>query len=101
MIPRTSPNVSMTNPIMHLVSGDELYVLEHVHRQVDAGRRQALGTLRPDSGRAESPVDLAVDSDTHPLEEKDVLHRDHFAFHASELGDGGDLSRAVSHSRHL
>ena len=67
---------------------------EEAGRQVDALRLELLDELRPDAGRLEAALDLAVD-DAGLLEDEHVLHDDDVTFHALDLGDVGDLARAV------
>src|SRR5215475_4976139 len=67
---------------------------EDVVREVDALRFELLDELRPDAGRLEPALDLAVDH-AGLLEDEHVLHDDGVAFHALDLGDVRDLAGAV------
>ena len=78
---------------------DRLDVLEELHRQLHARRGDALAALRPDAGGAEAASDFAAGVDAGALEHEDVLHRDHVAFHAGDLGDLRHAARAVGHAR--
>src|SRR6478752_230326 len=67
---------------------------EEARRQVDAHDLELLDELRPDPGRLEPALDLALD-DAGLLEDEDVLHDDDIAFHALDLGDVDDLPGPV------
>src|SRR5438552_14552374 len=71
-----------------------VHVAEDVLRQLDAGRLELLAELRAVAGRAELADDLAVDV-RGLLEDEHVLQDDGVALHALDLGDVGDLARAV------
>src|SRR6187455_1715670 len=67
---------------------------EETRRQVDAHDLELLDELRPDTGRLEASLDLALDH-AGLLEDEHVLHDDDVAFHALDLGDVGDLPGPV------
>src|SRR5690349_13944598 len=67
---------------------------EEARRQVDAHDLELLDELRPDPGRLEASLDLALD-DAGLLEDEHVLHDDDVAFHALDLGDVHDLPGPV------
>src|SRR5690349_4213349 len=71
---------------------------EDAVRQVDAHRLEVLDELRPDAGRLEPALDLAVDH-ARLLEDEHVLHDDRVTFHALDLGDVHDLAGAVLEAR--
>src|SRR5271170_7109663 len=50
---------------------------------------------RADSGRAKGAQDLARRADAARHELEQVLHHHHFTFHPADLGDPGDLARAI------
>src|SRR5262245_59907621 len=77
------------------------HAFEHVGRQMDAGGLEALAGLRTHAGRAEPADDLPLLRDAELLEQEDLLHRDHVAFHAGDLGNADDLAGAVAHARLL
>src|SRR6476659_4859207 len=67
---------------------------EEARRQVDAHDLELLDELRPDPGRLQPALDLALD-DTGLLEDEHVLHDDDVAFYALDLGDVDDLPGPV------
>src|SRR4029078_8025479 len=67
---------------------------EETRRQVDGHDLEILDELRPDPGRLQPALDLALD-DTGLLEDEHVLHDDDVAFHALDLGDVDDLPGPV------
>src|SRR5688500_5743240 len=82
-------------------SGDGLDVVEHVRRQMDPVRSQAVAALRAYPGRAEAPADAAFTPQSRPVESEDVLHGDDLPLHSGNLSDAGDLSRPVGEARYL
>src|SRR4029450_1697914 len=67
---------------------------EEARRQMDAHHLELLDELRPDPGRLQPALDLALD-DAGLLEDEHVLHDDAVAFHALDLGDVDDLPGPV------
>src|SRR5664280_1755877 len=67
---------------------------EESGRQVDPLHLELLDELRTDAGRLEAALDLALD-DARLLEDEDVLHHDHVAFHPLDLGDVRDTPRSI------
>ena len=57
-------------------------------------RLELLGEARPHPGWLQAALNLAID-EASLLEHEDVLEDDDVAFHALDLGDVGDLARAV------
>src|SRR5688500_7077014 len=71
---------------------------EDVRREMDAHHLELLHELRPDPGRLEAALDLALD-DARLLEDEHVLHDDDVALHALDLGDVRDLPGPVLEAR--
>src|SRR5436190_23904987 len=92
----TAISTSTSAPLIN-----ELYLIEHVGRQLHARCGETIAALRTDARRLEPAAHLAVLAKTETLEQEDVLHGDDAALHAGELGDAGDLSRAVGEARNL
>src|SRR4051794_27307679 len=67
---------------------------EEARRQMDAHHLELLDEFRPDAGRLQSTLDLALD-DAGLLEDKHILHDDDITFHTLDLGDVRDLAGAV------
>src|SRR6202008_3581970 len=63
---------------------------EEARGQMDAHHLELLDELRPDPGRLQAALDLALDN-ARLLEDEHVLHDDDVAFHALDLGDVDDL----------
>src|SRR5258707_4780454 len=61
---------------------------------MDPHHLELLDELGPNAGGLEAALDLALD-DPGLLEDEHVLHDDHVAFHALNLGDVDDLARSV------
>src|SRR6188472_4326890 len=93
MIPTHSANVTTAAAIDP--SSNCFDVLEHVTRQLNAKRRQALAAFRADAGRPESPAYLPVTPQASAVEYEDVLHRHDVTFHAGDFGNARDLARPV------
>src|SRR4051794_40361282 len=77
------------------MSGNRLHVLEHLDRQLNAKCRQSIAAFRTDAGRSKSPAHFAVTTQAGTLEDENVLHRHHLAFHPGHLADAGHLAGSV------
>src|SRR5439155_24878547 len=60
--------------------------LKHGHGQSETGSYQPLSEFRSNACRHELSKNLALFADPRLLEHKNVLHRDHFAFHTGHFG---------------
>src|SRR5215469_9724476 len=72
--------------------------LEHSHRQPNPGSQQSFRELGADPRGYELTKNLALFPNAGPPELEDVLHGDHVAFHAGDLGNAHDLARSITHA---
>src|ERR1039457_4476225 len=75
--------------------------LEHLRRQSNAARLQAIVKLRPDAGGAEPPAHSSALRDARLLEEEYVLQRDDVLLHANHFRDVRDAPRPIAETRGL
>src|SRR5664280_3440856 len=75
--------------------------LEHLRRQSNAARLQAIVKLRPDAGGAEPSAHSSALRDASLLEEEYVLQRDDVLLHADHFRDVRDAARPIAETRGL
>src|SRR6185369_2591589 len=83
------------------VESFRLRLLKERSRELHAVDFESLCESRSYACGSESPEHLPVLVYTLALENKYFLHRDRFAFHTGDFGNGGDATRTVCKSCHL